>query len=126
MASVARDEQTCIYYDSLHAAGLCLGTIRSWHSLVNAFGCDVARSLHGKYMSCLAQLSRPKLILRSQVPGSISNNTADMSAIVEALSFLELHARSPVMCVLVFSVFAWAQSMLARMDSSDSLVNSYC
>ena len=25
----ARDEQSCIYYDSLHAAGLCLGTIQA-------------------------------------------------------------------------------------------------
>ena len=28
-APVARDEQSCIYYDSLHAAGLCLGTIQA-------------------------------------------------------------------------------------------------
>ena len=26
---VARDEQSCIYYDSLHAAGLCLRTIQA-------------------------------------------------------------------------------------------------
>ena len=26
---VVRDEQSCIYYDSLHAAGLCLGTIQA-------------------------------------------------------------------------------------------------
>ena len=26
---VAGDEQSCIYYDSLHAAGLCLGTIQA-------------------------------------------------------------------------------------------------
>ena len=26
---LARDEQSCIYYDSLHAAGLCLGTIQA-------------------------------------------------------------------------------------------------
>ena len=26
---VARDEQSCIYYDSLHAAGICLGTIQA-------------------------------------------------------------------------------------------------
>ena len=26
---VARDEQSCIYYDSKHAAGVCLGTIQA-------------------------------------------------------------------------------------------------
>ena len=26
---VTRDEQSCIYYDSMHAAGICLGTIQA-------------------------------------------------------------------------------------------------
>ena len=63
-----------------------------------------------------------------------SNNNAEMSVIVEALSFfLGTMARLPVMLTLVVSliqsmllVFGWAQSMLAHMYSLDSPVNSYC
>ena len=36
---VARDEQSCIYCDSLHAAGLCLGTIQSRTHVQLAVAC---------------------------------------------------------------------------------------
>ena len=63
----------------------------------------------------------------------LSNNTAQMSPIVEALYFLGPVARLPVMRTLVFSmipsmllVLAWAQFMLARTYSLDSPANRYC
>ena len=37
---VARDEQSCIYYDSLHAAGICLGTIQARTHVQLAPGCQ--------------------------------------------------------------------------------------
>ena len=37
---VAQDEQTCIYYDSLHAAGLCLGTIQARTHVQLALACQ--------------------------------------------------------------------------------------
>ena len=37
---VARDEQSCIYYDSLHAAGLCLGTIQARTHVQLALACQ--------------------------------------------------------------------------------------
>ena len=37
---VARDEQSCIYYDSLHAAGLCLGTIQARTRVQLALACQ--------------------------------------------------------------------------------------
>ena len=37
---VARDEQSCIYYDSLHAAGLCLGTIQARTHVHLALACQ--------------------------------------------------------------------------------------
>ena len=85
-----------------------------------------------EYMSCLAHVSRPMLILQSQARVR-SKNTAEMPAMVEALSFLGPMARLPRMRVLVFSVipsmllvFAWAQFMLALVYSLDCLDNSYC
>ena len=38
-----RDEQSCIYYDSLHAAGICLGTIQARTHVQQA----LARSTQG-------------------------------------------------------------------------------
>ena len=37
---VARDEQSCIYYDSLHGAGLCLGTIQARTHVQLALACQ--------------------------------------------------------------------------------------
>ena len=37
---VARDEQSCIYYDSLHAAGICLGTIQARTHVQLALACQ--------------------------------------------------------------------------------------
>ena len=84
-------------------------------------------------MSCLAQLSRPKL-MHSTGARVLSNNTAEMSAIVEALSFLGPHgpvARDARSCMFslipsMLLVFAWAQFLLARTYSLDSPANSYC
>ena len=63
-----------------------------------------------------------------------SNNTVEMSAIVEALYFLGPRgAVSSDACLCVFFmtpsmllVFAWVLSMLARMYRLDSPANSYC
>ena len=37
---VARDEQSCICYDSLHAAGVCLGTIQAHTHVQLALACQ--------------------------------------------------------------------------------------
>ena len=37
---VARDEQSCIYYDSKHAAGVCLGTIQARTHVQLALACQ--------------------------------------------------------------------------------------
>ena len=50
-------------------------------------------------MSCLAQLSRQKLIWHSQVPESTSNNTSEMSGLSWAPT-----AQLPVMGTCVFSL----------------------
>ena len=42
---VAWDEQSCIYYDSLHAAGLCLGTIQARTHVQLALACQISMIL---------------------------------------------------------------------------------
>ena len=37
---VTRDEQSCIYYDSMHAAGICLGTIQARTHVQLALACQ--------------------------------------------------------------------------------------
>ena len=37
---VARDEQSCFYYDSPHAAGICLGTIKARTHVQLALACQ--------------------------------------------------------------------------------------
>ena len=72
-------------------------------------------------MSCSDQLSQQKLILLSQVPGSIPIIPLKCRPLSKRSPFLGSVARLPVMRVLVFSmtpnmllVFAWAQFFLAR------------
>ena len=93
----------------------------------------VARSLHGRTGVMFGPVITTEAHLAFAGARVRSNNTAEMSASVEALSFLGLVAQLPVMRTLVFSlipsmllVFAWAQFMLARTYSLDSLANCYC
>ena len=39
---VTRDEQSCIFYDSMHAAGICLGTIQARTHVQLAIACQQA------------------------------------------------------------------------------------
>ena len=41
---VARDANSCIYYDSKHAAGVCLGTILARTHVQLALACQQCRS----------------------------------------------------------------------------------
>ena len=55
---LALDEQSCIYYDSLHAAGLCLGRSRlvhmcSWYSLVNGPWCSLNANFGSPCNTCM-------------------------------------------------------------------------
>ena len=43
---VARDEQSCIYFDSMHAAGVCLGTIQARTHVQLALACQQSMIPH--------------------------------------------------------------------------------
>ena len=86
-----------------------------------------------EFLSCLVQLSRPKLILHSQVPGSTPIIPLKCLPLSKRSLFSGPRARLLVTRTLVFStvpsmlsVSAWAQFMLARMFRLDSLANRYC
>ena len=42
--AVTRDEESCICYDSMHAAGICLGTIQAWTHVQLALACQQSQS----------------------------------------------------------------------------------
>ena len=82
--SVARDEQSCIYYDSLHAAGLRLGTIQARTHVQLALACQ--RSMI---------LAQRKLRLTIQHvyghSGNLCNECADHAAVLGTLGFTSSH-----------------------------------
>ena len=81
---VARDEQSCIYYDSLHAAGLCLGTIQAGTLVQQALACQ--RSM------ILAQRKR-RLTMQHVYghSGNLGNECADHAAALGTLGFTSSH-----------------------------------
>ena len=94
--------------------------------------CVVARSLHGRIYVMFGPVVTTEAHLAYAGARIHSDNTADMSAIIEALSFLGPSAGSPVKRFLASSViqsmllvFVWVQCMLAHMFSLDSSANSY-
>ena len=81
---MVRDEQSCIYYDSLHAAGLCLGTIQARTHVQLALACQ--RSMI---------LAQRKLRLTMQHvyghSGNLGNECADHAAALGTLGFTSSH-----------------------------------
>ena len=84
MGLVARDEQSCIYYDSLHAAGVCLGTIQARTHVQLALACR--RSMI---------FAQRKLRLTTQHAyghsGNPGNECADHAAALGTLGFTSNH-----------------------------------
>ena len=70
---VARDVESCIYYDSKHAAGVCLGTVQARTHVQLALACQ--RSMPG------AQ-HRPRLTMQRVYghSGNLGNECADHAA----------------------------------------------
>ena len=81
---VARDEQSCIYYDSLHAAGLCLGTIHARTHVQLALACQSSM-----------MLAQRKLRLTMQHvyghSGNLSNECADHAAVLGTFGLTSNH-----------------------------------
>ena len=81
---VAQDEQSCIYYDSLHAAGLCLGTIQARTHVQLALACQ--RSM---------MFAQRKLRLTMQHvyghSGNLGNECADHAASFDTFGLTSNH-----------------------------------
>ena len=81
---VARDEQSCIYYESLHAAGICLGTIQALTHVQLGLACQ--RSMI---------FAQRKLRLTMQLvyghSGNLGNECADHAAALGTFGLTSSH-----------------------------------
>ena len=81
---VARDEQSCIYYDSEHAAGVCLGTIQARTHVQLALACQqsVIRAQHR------LQLTMQHVFGHG---GNLGNECADHAAALGTFGLISSH-----------------------------------
>ena len=81
---VTRDEQSCIYYDSLHAAGICLGTIQARTHVQLALACQQSM-IHAQHRRSLTM---------QQVYGhcgNLGNECADHAAALGTFGLTSSH-----------------------------------
>ena len=83
---VAGDDQSCIYFDSLHAAGLCLGTIQACTHVQLALACQ---------RSMIFAQRKLRLIMQHVYghSGNLGNECADHAAALGTLGFTSSHKR---------------------------------
>ena len=81
---VARDEQSCIYDDSLHAAGICLGTIQARTHLQLALACQQSMIFAQRKL----RLTMQHVYVHS---GNLGNDCADHAAALVTLGFTSNH-----------------------------------
>ena len=81
---VARDEQSCIYHDSLHAAGLCLGTIQARTHVQLALACQ--RSMI--FAQSKLRLTMQHVYCHS---GNLGNECADHAAALGTFGLTSSH-----------------------------------
>ena len=81
---VTCDEQSCIYYDSLHAAGICLGTIQARTHVQLALACQ---------RSMLCAQHRLRLAMQHVYghSGNLGNECADLAAALGTLGLTSSH-----------------------------------
>ena len=81
---VAQDEQSCIYYDSLQAAGLCLGTILPRTHVQLALTCQISMVFAQRKL----RLTMQHVYGHS---GYLGNDCADHAAVLGTLGFASSH-----------------------------------
>ena len=81
---VARDVETCIYYDSKHAAGVCMGTIQARTHVQLALACQ---------RSMLRAQHRLRLTMQHVYGhiGNLGNECADHAAALVSLGLISSH-----------------------------------
>ena len=81
---VARDENSCIYFDSKHAAGVCLGTIQARTHVQLALACQ---------QSTLRVQHRLRLTMQQVYghTGNLGNECADHAAALGSLGLISSH-----------------------------------
>ena len=81
---VARDEQSCIYHDSMHAAGICLGTIQARTHVQPALACQ---------QSLIHAQRRLRLTMQHVYGhgGNLGNECADYAAALGTFGLVSSH-----------------------------------
>ena len=81
---VARDEESCIFYDSKHAAGVCLGTVQARTHVQLALSCQ---------RSMICAQHRPRLTMQHVHghTGNLGNECADHAAALGTFGFTSSH-----------------------------------
>ena len=82
--SVARQDETCVFYDSKHAAEICLGTIQASTHIQHALACQ---------RSTLCVQHRLRLTMQHVYghAGNLGNECADHAAALGSLGFISSH-----------------------------------
>ena len=81
---VARDVESCIYYDSKHAAGVCLGTIQARTHVQLALACQ-------RSMQCAEHRLRLTMQHVYGHTGNLGNECADHAAALGSLGLISSH-----------------------------------
>ena len=81
---MARDEQSCIFYDSLHAAGICLGTVQARTHVQLALACQRSKIFAQRKLRLTVQ----HVYGRS---GNLGNECADHAAALGTLGLTSNH-----------------------------------
>ena len=81
---VARDEQSCIFYDSQHAAGVCLGTIQARTHVQLALACQ-------RSMLCAQHRLRLTMQRVYGHSGNLGNECADHAAALGTFGLTSSH-----------------------------------
>ena len=79
--SVARNEEACVYYDSKHAAGVCLGTIQDRSHVQLALACQ-------RLTLCAEHRLRLTVQYVYGRAGNLGNECADHAAALGSLGFI--------------------------------------
>ena len=91
---VARDEQSCIYHDSMHAAGICLGTVQARTHVQLALACQQHVQLA---LACQQSQTHAQRWLRLTMlhvfghSGNLGNECADHAAALGTFGLISSH-----------------------------------
>ena len=111
---VDRNEQSCIYHDALHAAGICLGTIQARTHVQLALACQRSMIVAQRKLRLTMQHVYGHI-------GNLGNGCADHAAALGTLSFPSSHnitARWITITLMLLRVLMAVTAIMRSWDGS--------